>query len=68
MGPLLSHTHLHVENNSPQSAFYTDQLKYYTERDMAYSWKCKTIVFEIHTREIRNPTPTLRGALSNSSI
>ena len=25
MGLLLSHTHLHGENNSPQSAFYTDR-------------------------------------------
>ena len=27
MGLLLSRSHLHGENNSPQSAFYTDRLK-----------------------------------------
>ena len=27
MGLLLSHSHLHCVNNSPQSAFYTDRLR-----------------------------------------
>ena len=38
MGLLLSRTHLHGENNSPQSAFYTDRFCFLAAEEHGVGW------------------------------